>query len=186
MSPYIHHISKLLFVAAIAFNMNAHALTSDRDQPVNISSEEQIANLESNKAIFIRNVVATQGSMELHADKAEVLRDENGELKEIHAYGNQATFKMEQDNGKIVRSRSAVIDYYPQKSLVILTGKAIVWQDDSHVNGEKIEYNLQSRRIKATTNASRGGRVHSTFIPSQLREKNTEKAPAAESEHHQN
>ena len=71
----------------------AMALKDDTNQPLNVVSKEQIADFDSNKAIFLENVIATQGTMEVHADKAELTRDENDELKEVIAYGKPATFK---------------------------------------------------------------------------------------------
>ena len=64
-------INFLVLMMALA-SQSAFALKDDVEQPLNIVSKEQIADFESNKAIFIKDVVATQGSMELHADKAEL------------------------------------------------------------------------------------------------------------------
>ena len=106
--------------------------------------------------------------MELKADKAELLRNEQGELQEVIAYGKPATFKQLQDNGKVVNSQSAIIHYLPEKNLLVLIGRATIWQDNSHVNGEKIEYNTVTKQLKATNDNSQGGRVQSIFIPQEF------------------
>ena len=150
----------------------AMALKDDTNQPLNVVSKEQIADFDSNKAIFLENVIATQGTMEVHADKAELTRDENDELKDVIAYGKPATFKQLQENGKVIHSQSSIIQYLPKKNLLILIGRATIWQENSHVDGERIEYNTITKQLKASNENSQGGRVQSTFIPSELQDKN--------------
>lgn len=160
---------KLVVLMMALASQSAFALKDDAEQPLNIISKEQIADFESNKAIFIKDVVATQGSMELHADKAELSRNSKGELQEVKAYGKPATFKQKQDDGKIVHSQSSIIQYLPEKNLLILIGRATIWQDNSHVDGERIEYNTVTRQLKASNENSQGGRVQSTFMPQELK-----------------
>ncbi|WP_295351606.1 lipopolysaccharide transport periplasmic protein LptA [uncultured Succinivibrio sp.] len=161
--------TKLVLLMIALASQSAYALKDDTEQPLNIISKEQIADFESNKAIFIKDVVATQGSMELHADKAELSRNSKGELQEVKAYGKPATFKQLQDDGKLVHSQSSIIQYLPEKNLLILIGRATIWQDNSHVDGERIEYNTVTRQLKASNENSQGGRVQSTFLPQELK-----------------
>ena len=51
------HLSLLLLSL---LSCQAIALDNDTEQPLNIVSKEQIADFNSNKAIFLENVVATQ------------------------------------------------------------------------------------------------------------------------------
>lgn len=148
---------------------NAYALKSDSSQPINIVSNEQFADLKENKAVFSGNVEATQGSIIIKADKAEIKRNDNGSLKSVKTFGHPTTFKQDQDDGKVIRSQSSSIEYYPQDNLIVLTGRATIWQDNSHVNGEKIEYNTLTQKLKALNNNNQGGRVRSTFIPQELK-----------------
>ena len=161
-------INFFVLMMALA-SQSAFALKDDAEQPLNIISKEQIADFEANKAIFIKDVVATQGSMELHADKAELSRNSSGELQEVKAYGRPATFKQKQDDGKIIHSQSSIIQYLPEKNLLVLIGRATIWQDNSHVDGERIEYNTVTRQLKASNENSQGGRVQSTFLPQELK-----------------
>lgn len=52
----------------------AAALQSDSDQPINITSATQEADLNNNIAIFTGDVVIIQGSIEIHADRVEVYK----------------------------------------------------------------------------------------------------------------
>lgn len=173
-----HRVSKLkiaFLLVATFYCASTYALKSDEDQPLNIVSAEQIADFNANKAIFLKDVFATQGSMELRADKAELTRNSDGKLQEIKAYGKPATFKQDQDNGKIIHSQSSIIQFLPEKNLLILIGRATIWQDNSHVDGERIEYNTVTKQLKATNDNSQGGRVQSTFIPQELKDDDSKK-----------
>ena len=150
---------------------SAYALSTDKDQPVHVESNEQLADLKANKVVFVGSVRATQGSIELLADKAELVRDEKGALKEVHCYGKPVKFSQKQDNGKIIRSQSSVLEYFPIQGEVVLSGKATIWQDESHINGERIVYNIKTERMKASNANTQGGRVHSTFMPSDFNNK---------------
>ncbi|MCR5084464.1 MAG: lipopolysaccharide transport periplasmic protein LptA [Succinivibrionaceae bacterium] len=147
----------------------ALALQSDREQPVHVVSDEQLADLKANLLIFKGNVIGTQGSIIIHADKVEVRRDENDELKSIIGYGAPATFEQTMDDGKVVNSNSSVITYLPQSNDVILQGKAVIWQGSSRLTGERVIYNTLTERMKATNTVDPGNRVQSTFIPAEMR-----------------
>lgn len=158
-------------ITVLGISSGAFALESDYSKPINVLSVEQLADLKANKIIFSGKVVATQGTMEITADKVEITRDENGNLKSVMAYGSPTTFKQMMENGKMINSRSATINYEPAKSLIVITGKATVWQGESRMTGERIEYNVQTQTMRANNKTnSQGGRVSSTFVPSDFQQ----------------
>lgn len=166
----------LTLISALALGLaalpSAQALQSDSSQPLNVSSKEQLADLQANKLYFIGDVHATQGTIEVNCDKAELIRNDKNELKEVNSWGKPVTFRQELDNGKILRSQSSVLRYFPLTGDIVLTGNATVWQGDSHVSGEHIEYNLKTQKMKANNANSQGGRVMSTFIPQEMQSQN--------------
>ncbi len=155
--------------ALLAVTAPAGARQDDQKQPVNIVSDEQLADLKANILIFKGNVIGTQGTIKLHADKVEVRRDENDKLKSIVGYGNPTTFEQTMDDGKIVHSSSSTITYLPQSNDIVLEGRATIWQDSSRLSGDRIIYNTRTERMKATNTARQGSRVQSTFMPSELK-----------------
>lgn len=160
----------LAFIGLIGASFNAYALKSDQNQPINVESVEQSADLQANKIIFAGDVVATQGTIKVKADKVEVTRNTNGSLKSIVAYGSPVTFEQEQDNGRLIKSRSSTLSYIPEESSIVLQGRAVVWQGESKITGERIEYNIQSQKLKASSK-NQGSRVSSTFVPSDFNKK---------------
>ncbi len=171
MSHIIRNSIQTLFFMLMLSSEQSYALKSDNSQPINVISDEQYADLKKNLAVFSGNVEATQGSILVKADKAEITRNNNGSLKSIKTFGHPTTFKQEQDDGKIIHSQSSSIEFYPDRNLVILIGRATIWQNNSHVDGERIEYNTVTQKLKASNENSQGGRVRSTFIPQELSNK---------------
>lgn len=158
----------LILLALLAGSMTAQARQDDFKQPVNVVSREQMADLKANTIIFDGEVVVTQGTMEIHADKIEIKRGTDGKLQSVEAYGSPVTFRQILDNGKPIHTRSSTLSYLPVQSLVVLSGKATIWQGESSMTGERIEYNLQTQKMRANNAAGQGGRVSSTFVPAQL------------------
>ena len=118
--------------------------------------------------IFAGDVVATQGTMEIKAEKIEITRGDDNKLESIIAYGQPVTFKQILDNGKPIHTRSATLSYLPKQSLVVLSGKASIWQNESSMSGERIEYNIVTQKMRADNASRQGGRVSSTFVPAEL------------------
>ena len=164
----LFQISVSLFLFNALSSGNAYALKSDTSQPLHVSSKEQLADLQANKLFFIGDVKADQGTIEVVCDRAELSRNDKNELKEVIGWGKPITFIQTLDNGKILKSQSSTLKYYPLTGDIILIGNATVWQGESHVSGERIEYNTVTQKMKANNANSQGGRVLSTFIPQEL------------------
>lgn len=160
-----------LMLAYGCLTLPAYALKSDQDQPINVESIEQSADLQANKLVFSGDVIASQGSIKITADKVEVNRNTNGSLKSIIAYGSPVTFEQKQDNGSYIRSRSTTLSYLPNDTKVVLQGRVVIWQGESKMTGERIEYNITTQKMHAYNNNSQGGRVSSTFVPSDFNKK---------------
>lgn len=109
-------------------------------------------------------------SIKLNADKVEVTRNAQGALESIIAYGKPVTFEQQQDNGKYIRGRANTVSYLPESTQVVLQGRATIWQGESSMTGERIEYNIATQRMRAATQ-SQGGRVSSTFVPADFKNK---------------
>ena len=102
----------------------AAALQSDSEQPINITSATQEADLNKNIAIFTGDVVITQGSIEIHADRVEVYKavPEKKQTTHIIAYGKPATFHQVQDDGKPVDALGKKLAYDVDRKVVDIVG----------------------------------------------------------------
>ena len=161
----------------LAASLPALALTGDTDQPIHIESDQQSLDMQGNIVTFTGNVIVTQGSIKINADKVVVTRPGGEKGKEvIDGYGNPATFYQMQDNGKPVKGHAAKMHYELQSDFVVLTGNAYLEQVDSNIKGDKITYLVKEQKMQAFS--EKGKRVTTVLVPSQLQDKNKNQAPA--------
>lgn len=160
----------------LATSSMALALTGDTDKPIHIESDQQSLDMQGNVVTFTGNVVVTQGTIKINADKVVVTRPGGEEGKEIiDGFGKPATFYQMQDNGKPVKGHGEKMRYELQKDFVTLTGNAYLEQLDSNITGDKITYLVKEQKMQATS--EKGNRVTTVLVPSQLQDKNGQAKP---------
>ena len=145
------------------------ARQSDYQQPISVDSKRQLAELDQNKVSFLDEVIITQGTIRISADRVEVLRKGNRGAEEMIAYGSPATFYQVLDNGKPVEAHASQLSYKVKEKLVVLSGKANLKQEDSQVSGDVIRYDIQKQQMAAES-TGKGSRVKTIFLPDQLQE----------------
>ncbi|PVX42884.1 lipopolysaccharide export system protein LptA [Pasteurella langaaensis DSM 22999] len=160
-------VSALLMVASFS----ASALKSDTDQPINITSDNQSLDMENSVVTFTDNVVITQGSILIKANKVVITRPPEGSNKKetVEAFGSPVTFHQKLDDGKPVDGKANKVHYDLGKEFLTLTGNAELKQLDSKINGDVITYDVQKQQLKATSAAN--DRVRTILIPNQLNDK---------------
>lgn len=161
---------KLKYVLALAFlgaNLSAYALKSDTDQPINIDSGSQSVDMNTNVVVFSDNVVITQGSIKVNANKVTITRQE-GKRETLDAIGSPVTFQQTLDDGKPVNGKGNSVNYDLNSEFLTLTGNAELKQLDSFIKAEKITYDVKKQQLKATSGGK--GRVKTVLIPTQLQQ----------------
>ncbi|MGS9102319.1 lipopolysaccharide transport periplasmic protein LptA, partial [Salmonella enterica subsp. enterica serovar Infantis] len=99
---------------------------------------------------FTGNVVMTQGTIKINADKLLFTLPCVEQWKEvIDGYGNPATFYQMQDNGKPVKGHASHMHYERAKDFVVLTGNAYLEQLDSNITGDKLTYLVKEQKMQA-------------------------------------
>ncbi|WP_312241460.1 lipopolysaccharide ABC transporter substrate-binding protein LptA [Pantoea sp.] len=163
---------KLLLIGALFSSMPALAVTGDSDKPVNIDSENQALDLQGNVATFTGNVIVTQGTIKITADKVVVTRPGGDSNKTIvDAWGNPATFYQMQDSGKPVQGHAGKLHYELAKDFIELTSNAYIEQLDSNIKGDRITYLVKEQKMQAYSQGQ-SKRVTTVLMPSQLQDKN--------------
>ncbi|WP_130833613.1 lipopolysaccharide ABC transporter substrate-binding protein LptA [[Erwinia] mediterraneensis] len=162
----------LLASALLVSSVPVLAVTGDSDKPVNIDSENQALDLQGNIATFTGNVIVTQGTIKITADKVVVTRPGGDSNKTIvDAWGKPATFYQMQDNGKPVQGHAAKLHYELAKDFIELTGNAYIEQLDSNIKGDRITYLVKEQKMQAYSQGQ-SKRVTTVLVPSQLQDKN--------------
>lgn len=162
----------LILAILLSLSLPVSALKGDTEQPINIQSGSQSFDMEKNVLVLNDNVVITQGTIKLNADKVTVKRKE-GQKEEIDANGSPVTFQQTLDNGKLVNGKAAVAHYDLANEFLVLTGNAELKQQDSFVTADKITYDVKKQQLKAMSNTK--GRVKTILIPTQLQENSSKK-----------
>ena len=86
-------LASITLLAALLAPGLAWSKASDRNQPMTIDSNNNDCNFSDNgKCQFSGNVIITQGSMEIHADTADVIR-KNGETERVTVVSRLDTFE---------------------------------------------------------------------------------------------
>jgi lipopolysaccharide export system protein LptA len=89
-------------VALVLASAGAHAEKADRGKPMSVTSAGQapdVVDLKKHSAVFTGDVVITQGTLEIHADRVEVSEDSDGQ-RLGYAFGSAsrpATFRQKRD-----------------------------------------------------------------------------------------
>ncbi len=166
-----HSLNVVMAGMLFAASLPALAVTGDTDKPIHIDSDQQSLDMDSNVATFTGNVVVTQGTIKINADKVVVTRPGGEQGKEVvEGFGKPATFYQMQDNGKPVKGHANKMRYELQNDYVVLTGDAWLEQLDSNIKGDKITYLVKEQKMQAFS--EKGKRVTTVLVPSQLQDKN--------------
>ena len=157
----------LLFTITL-FSNTGTALESDFNQPIHVSSVKQHAKMKTNTVTFTDEVLLTQGSIKITADKLTVIRGEQPNHEIMIAEGNVATFHQKQYDGKPLDAEAKTIRYDVALGKITLTNNAQVKQLDSKITGTKIIYFIETEELNVTTDQAKQERVKTVFLPAQF------------------
>jgi len=168
-------------ISALLISFTSIAIESDFDQPIHVSSVSQHATMKNNTVVFQDDVLLTQGTIKLTADKLTIIRGEQANQEIMIAEGKVATFYQTQEDGKPLNGEANTIHYDVANSKITLTGNAQIKQLDSRINGSKIVYSLETEELNVT-NDGKDERVTTVFLPAQFDKNNTEDKPSEKEE----
>lgn len=174
----------LLLICALCAAASAWALKSDKNQPINIQSDhgdfQSDASTNNGTGVYTGNVIITQGSIRITADKA-ILHMLNGEIQTADISGAPATFQQKPDTGPLSHGMANEITYDATKNEVVLTGNAHVQQDERQITGDVILYSTDTEHVTASGGKTSGGRINITIPP-----KHVTAVPPTKAEHKKN
>lgn len=148
--------------AALVAGGLAHALESDRQQPINIRAQSVEANEKTGVSVYRGDVVMTQGSLRIEADRLEVTLRQ-GELQRVRGWGNPARVSARSDAGAELRARAAHIEYRAPARELDLQGDVELRRDGDLVTGEAVHYSLERQAFVARGDAQ--SQVHAVIQP---------------------
>lgn len=159
------HLRPIAALAMLILGAQALALPQDREQPIKVQAQKLEANRGKNLSVYSGNVVITQGSLQIRADRVEVHGNAAGEISHVIATGEPAHFQQQvQQSQNPVKARAQRIEFTVSSDELHLTGEAHVDRDGNTLTAEKIDYDLKTEQLQAQ-GQSGDGRVEMIWKP---------------------
>lgn len=155
----------LAAVAVLIASAQSMALPDDREQPIKVQAKKLEANRGKNLSVYSGNVVITQGSLQIRADRVEVHGNAGGEISRVIATGRPAHFQQQVEQSQNpVKANARRIEFTVNSNELHLTGDAHVDRDGNTLAAERIDYDLKSEQMQAQGQSS-DGRVEMIWKP---------------------
>lgn len=170
-SPNLARLSlALLSLSLLAQSHNVFAEAADRDKPIDLEADTVKVDDAKQISTYSGNVILTQGTLVIHADKLIVHEDSAG-FQHSTSLGNPTTFKQKLEGKKEYMEGSAQrIEYDGRMDKVQLYTKAWVKRGEDIVHGDYISYDANTEYAEViggakSTNDSSSGRVRAIIQP---------------------
>ncbi len=152
----------LLLIAASLVSGVAHAERADREKPMNIESDRMSLDDQRKESVFDGNVVLTQGTMILKADRITIKQDAQGFSAGV-ALGKPAYFRQKREGfEEYIEGYGERLEYDGKSEKLQIFTNARIKRADDEVRGDYISYNAGTEfyevmGTKGSTTASATG-----------------------------
>ena len=152
------------FLLILLFSSSTFALEADKYEPLHINADRVYLNHQTGINTYEGRVKLIQGTSELTAAIILVNLDTHNQLKKITAKGSPARYRTLFDKTKPeVIATANIMEYYPQKSTLLLIDNAKIIEGKNSFEGSQIEYNIREKKV--TSAAAKDGQIHITLQP---------------------
>ena len=159
---------------ALALAVPAYAEKGDREKPINYSADAGDVNYETKIGSLTGNVIITQGTLTIHADKV-ILKQNPDNSMSVSAFGNPITFRQKRDGvDEYFDGYAQHAEYDGAKELLELFDRALLRRGQDEIRSNYITYNAATGIFKAEgrpaspsapTEGGPGARVRGVFQP---------------------
>jgi lipopolysaccharide export system protein LptA len=176
----------ILALACATLPLACFADKTDKDKPVNFSSDQGGANYESKTGSLKGNVVLTQGSMTIRADRIDFKQNPDNSISAT-VYGNPLSFRQKKDESdEYFEGYAQRAVYDGQKQFLELFDRALLRQGNDEIRSNYISYNTstgvataEGRPDQPGAPAGPGARVRGMFQPREDTTPGAKGGPAA-------
>ncbi len=139
----------LLLVLLSSIALQANALSSDAQQPIQIEADSLVVRDKDKTSIYSGNVQLNQGSLEIRCDQLTLYFDDNKELILMEMTGTPATFRLLNDLQQELSGQGEHMEYHVTESTLISIGNARCTQAGDTIKSEKIQVDTNTGDIQA-------------------------------------
>jgi lipopolysaccharide export system protein LptA len=142
-------VKPTLLLLLSLFAMQALALPSDRDQPIQIEADKLEIDDSKNISVYEGNVRMQQGSLDIKADRIILHFDTDRNLERLDITGTPAIFKQLNARKQPISGSAQQMEYYEQQSLLEMKGEARFKSENDTLESEAISINTETEAIQA-------------------------------------
>jgi len=154
----------------------AWAEAADRDKPIDLEADTMKVDDAKQISTYSGNVILTQGTLEIHADKLVVREDKEG-FQHSTSLGNPTTFKQKlEGKSEYIQGSAQRIEYDGRMDKVQLYTKAWVKRGEDVVHGDYIMYDANAEYAEVIGGNSQSATPGSGRVRAVIQPKN-KKAP---------
>jgi lipopolysaccharide export system protein LptA len=141
----------------------ALALESDKDQPIGVEADSVDIDDRKGLSVYKGDVVLTQGSIVIKADKLTVTQSEK-KSDHVVAEGRPVTYRQETDDDKgVVTGKGTRIEYDADSETIYLIGDAVLTQGKDSFKSDRITYDRAKSIVRGGASAKGKQRVKVTI-----------------------
>lgn len=149
----------------LAAGIPAMALESDKHQPVYIEADSVEINDRTGVRTYQGNVLMTQGSVRISADKVTVTKQEDGS-DQVLATGAPVTFQQQREGEQeLAKGRALRVEYDMNSDIVKLYDQAELTQGKDKLVNDRITYDKNREVMWAGASQQGKQRVRITLQP---------------------
>jgi lipopolysaccharide export system protein LptA len=138
----------LAVLCAAALTAPAHAEKADRDKPINLEADTVTLDDIRKVSVYEGNVILSQGTMMLRADRVQVTQSAEG-LDKVVATGHPVSFRQKLDGrDEFIEGYASRIEYAGATSQLELIGDARLRRNGDELRGAQISYNANTEFYK--------------------------------------
>jgi len=164
----ILNMSSYAVLCAALLASPAHAEKADRDKPVNLEADTVTLDDIKKISVYQGNVVLSQGTLMLRADRVQVTQNADG-LDKVSATGRPVAFRQKVDGrDEYIEGYADRIEYDGVTSQLELIGQAQLRRGSDELHGAQISYNANTGfyKVVGQPNAqTSSGRVRAVIRP---------------------
>ncbi|MDT3708050.1 MAG: lipopolysaccharide transport periplasmic protein LptA [Thiobacillus sp.] len=155
-------------LCAVLLASPAFAEKADRDKPINLEADTVTLDDIRKVSVYEGNVVLSQGTLMLRADRLQVTQNESG-LDKLVATGRPVSFRQKLDGrDEFIEGHANRIEYTGTNNQLELIGQARLRRDGDELRGAQISYNANTEFYKVVGQPDAqtpGGRVRAVIRP---------------------
>ncbi len=144
-----HLPAAFAFALALGCALPAQAQRDDKSQPVNFTADHGEVNYQTKVGDLSGNVVITQGTMTIRADKITFKQNADNSISAT-ALGNPITFRQKRDGtDEYFEGFAQRAEYDGEKELLELFDRALLKRGQDEIRSNYISYNTRSEQFRA-------------------------------------